>query len=293
MPFKSEAQRRFMYAAEARGEVPKGTAAKWQEETGKKKLPEKKAAYAAGLHDALDKVAARRKGMTGEERENRAYAGAGIGFAGGTASAATIGTAAARGLVETVQPSDIHLSDAMTKTLKRDMGVPDVKHEWLKNWRHSHYELGGGVARAPRRGGEFMAHELGHAASDKSKIWHTLNVTGRSLGPIVGMAGGGAMALAGDRGSTATRVAPLVTAAGWAPTLIDEGVASVRAYRGLKKMKKVNPQALKKARNNLIKAFGTYGSVAAATTLPVALISAYRWKKPEGAPDKGKKGPRS
>lgn len=41
MPFKSEAQRRFMYAAEARGEVPKGTAKRWAKETPKlKALPE-------------------------------------------------------------------------------------------------------------------------------------------------------------------------------------------------------------------------------------------------------------
>ena len=45
MPFKSKAQRRFFYAAEARGELPKGTAARWEEETPKgKKLPEKVAA---------------------------------------------------------------------------------------------------------------------------------------------------------------------------------------------------------------------------------------------------------
>lgn len=39
MPFKSEKQRRFLFAAEARGEVPKGTAKRWQEETPKGKLP--------------------------------------------------------------------------------------------------------------------------------------------------------------------------------------------------------------------------------------------------------------
>lgn len=41
MPFKSEAQRKFMYAAQARGELPEGTAEKWSKETPKgKKLPE-------------------------------------------------------------------------------------------------------------------------------------------------------------------------------------------------------------------------------------------------------------
>ena len=40
MPFKSEAQRRFMFAAEARGEVPKGTASRWARHTKDKDLPE-------------------------------------------------------------------------------------------------------------------------------------------------------------------------------------------------------------------------------------------------------------
>lgn len=40
MPFKSEAQRRFMYAAEARGDVAKGTAARWAKHTKDKDLPE-------------------------------------------------------------------------------------------------------------------------------------------------------------------------------------------------------------------------------------------------------------
>jgi hypothetical protein len=40
MPFKSEAQRRWMYAAESRGEVPKGTSKTWEKHTKKKVLPE-------------------------------------------------------------------------------------------------------------------------------------------------------------------------------------------------------------------------------------------------------------
>ena len=41
MPFRSERQRRFMHAAEARGELPEGTAEKWSAETPKgKKLPD-------------------------------------------------------------------------------------------------------------------------------------------------------------------------------------------------------------------------------------------------------------
>ena len=43
MPFKSKAQRKFMYVAEARGNVPKGTAKRWERDTPKgKKLPARK-----------------------------------------------------------------------------------------------------------------------------------------------------------------------------------------------------------------------------------------------------------
>jgi len=40
MPFKSRAQQRYMFAAEERGEIKKGTAEKWAKETPNiKKLP--------------------------------------------------------------------------------------------------------------------------------------------------------------------------------------------------------------------------------------------------------------
>lgn len=43
MPFKSKAQQRWMFAAEKRGEVPKGTAKKWARHTPNlRDLPEKK-----------------------------------------------------------------------------------------------------------------------------------------------------------------------------------------------------------------------------------------------------------
>lgn len=41
MPFRSEAQRRKMYSLEEQGKLPKGTAARWEKETGDKKLPER------------------------------------------------------------------------------------------------------------------------------------------------------------------------------------------------------------------------------------------------------------
>jgi hypothetical protein len=43
MPFQSKAQQRFMFAAEERGDVPKGTAERWAHHTKSiKSLPEYK-----------------------------------------------------------------------------------------------------------------------------------------------------------------------------------------------------------------------------------------------------------
>ncbi len=55
MPFKSKAQQRWMYSAEQRGELPKGTAKKWSDHTPAiKKLPERvKKAYDTGVLYAL------------------------------------------------------------------------------------------------------------------------------------------------------------------------------------------------------------------------------------------------
>lgn len=51
MPFKSRAQQRFMFAAEARGELPKGIARRWAHHTKNiKKLPEHvKKAFVTGF----------------------------------------------------------------------------------------------------------------------------------------------------------------------------------------------------------------------------------------------------
>ena len=41
MPYRSKSQERLFFAKEARGELPKGTAKKWADETpSQKKLPE-------------------------------------------------------------------------------------------------------------------------------------------------------------------------------------------------------------------------------------------------------------
>lgn len=50
MPFKSQQQRKFMFAAEKRGEVSRGTAERWAAHTPNiKKLPKKVSRLAKGL----------------------------------------------------------------------------------------------------------------------------------------------------------------------------------------------------------------------------------------------------
>lgn len=45
MPFKSEAQRKYMNAAAARGEIPKATVNEFNQASKGKKLPEKKSRF--------------------------------------------------------------------------------------------------------------------------------------------------------------------------------------------------------------------------------------------------------
>ena len=48
MPFKSKAQQKWMFAAEARGEIKKGTARRWAKHTSNiKSLPKKKKRYSS------------------------------------------------------------------------------------------------------------------------------------------------------------------------------------------------------------------------------------------------------
>jgi len=60
MPFKSQAQRRFFYAAANRGDVPESVVRRWEKETPKgKKLPEHvktAAAFVVGIKEALLKL---------------------------------------------------------------------------------------------------------------------------------------------------------------------------------------------------------------------------------------------
>jgi hypothetical protein len=336
MPFKSQAQRRFFYAAAARGDMPRATVRRWETETPKgRKLPEKvmrkradtpleeaiearedtsrvslralakirdpeerkryladmsaknhrlamtrpkTASFDIGIVAALEKVAARSE--ADEEKRGRAW----IGGIGGAAAAPLAGAAAYpinKALMSSVKtrrtPS---LNPAEVEKLKGHLKVPKASVHEAKKWEQSMAMGGGrGQAHAPKHSPEFLAHELGHLNLRRNKVRGGLLTAGRVLGGSVGSAAGGAMAAGGEEGSKTVKLAPAVAAAGQMPTLADEAVSSIRGYKALKKTKAMNPAQLKAARRNLAKAFGTYGAAAALSTLPVAALSAMRWKK--------------
>lgn len=183
--------------------------------------------------------------------------------------------------MKTIKPSDVHLGDAMIARLKRNMGV-SAPHEIGKGVGDAKvvYDVvtGQGIKiTAPRN--EFMAHELGHLVNLKNKTLRRGIVAGRALGPLAGIGTGIAMLGAGDRGDWKTRLAPAVAGLGFVPLLADEAAASVHGYKALQGLGTVSKPALRKARNNMIKAFGTYGVTAAAALAPLAYVSARRWRR--------------
>jgi hypothetical protein len=136
-----------------------------------------------------------------------------------------------------------------------------------------------GSANAPlSHSPEFLAHELGHASlRDPSKSGRLVRTMAkmRGIAPL-GIAAGSAMAMSDDPTSMTAQLAPAAAAAGWAPALMDEGMASARGMKAIRGLGKYSPEAMKLMRGNLMKAFGTYGSVAAASTLPLAAITQWR-----------------
>lgn len=78
MPFKSKAQQRFMFAAQARGDLPKGTAERWAKETPNiKKLPERKK-KAADLVDVILQKMSEDKGQNKIDETMTIYGKQGI-----------------------------------------------------------------------------------------------------------------------------------------------------------------------------------------------------------------------
>lgn len=136
----------------------------------------------------------------------------------------------------------------------------------------------GGIFANRRRMPEIIAHELGHAAGhDPKRTPKILRALFRAprlvalAAPVVG----GVMA-AQDPDSVTAKLAPVGALAMNAPLLADEAAASLRGYKAVKNLGTYGPKTLKLMRNNMLRAFGTYGAAAAAATLPVALIAAIR-----------------
>jgi hypothetical protein len=129
-----------------------------------------------------------------------------------------------------------------------------------------------GKILASPHGQEFLAHELGHASMGRVRA-----AIGKLRIPLAGAGLLGGLAALGSDDNRVSKVAPWITAAGYAPTLGEEALASIKGYRGMKSLG-ASPEVLRAARSNLTKAFGTYGAIAAGTTLPIAVAAYLRGK---------------
>lgn len=123
------------------------------------------------------------------------------------------------------------------------------------------------------------AHELGHAVSaKKNKILSGVQGFARK-GAVQGASviASALMAVAPDDAeSLVVSAAPAVPALVQAPILAEEALASLRGYKAIKGIGIKDAKVLKKARGNLIKAFGTYLVGAGIMVAPSAGAVAYR-----------------
>ena len=87
------------------------------------------------------------------------------------------------------------------------------------------------------------------------------------------------MAALADPDSAVSKAAPIVGAAGIAPILLDEGYASLKGYGTMKRMGTYSKPALKSARRQLLKAFGTYGLATALPAVAAPLAIRYARKR--------------
>lgn len=141
----------------------------------------------------------------------------------------------------------------------------------------------GGIL-AGKAGPEILAHEMGHASAyGKGGLnrLHRILQKSRNPGNFAALLAAGAAA-GGDTEGAAVKYAPLVGAAGASITPLEEGIASLRGWKGLKATGKYSPEAMKAMRSTLLRAGGSYAAPAAAMASIPALISAYRRRNIEG-----------
>jgi len=114
-----------------------------------------------------------------------------------------------------------------------------------------------GHIMAPMKAGpHFTAHEFGHAMFGNSTLGKLIHIA-RTPGALVGNIAGLTAATAADPDSTASKLSPLMAAAGVAPILGEEAAASINAIKAMKRTG-FSPQQLSMGKKQLGRAFGTY-----------------------------------
>ena len=139
-----------------------------------------------------------------------------------------------------------------------------------------------------REGSSVIAHELGHAKNREGKILGKLQ-RARSAGNFASLAAN--LAAPHVTNPKLRKAMPYIAAAGQAPTLIDEGAASLRGRGALKRTGA--PKAVRKAyRKKVVKGFSSYAKgavVATATTKFNSLTQAEKEQAARAVKDKAGK----
>lgn len=257
---------------------------------------------------ALQKEAARN--LAKEDEEAKELAGAAITAAGIMGTAGSLGANIGLGLsaMKGATPGSLPVEavaekmgieaplvvEADTYAYARGSQVDDRAVGLLKAEGYSTQQIekarrAGVILADTTRGPEFVAHELGHAANvKKNKVLSALSHRALYRPGLSAVVGGLMAVLPEDADSAVVKAAPLVPLVAQAPTLADEALASLRGFKGIKQLGQYSPQVLKKAKGNLMKAFGTYLAIAGVTTTPVAAASAYRTWGPGSGGKKSK-----
>lgn len=182
------------------------------------------------------------------------------------------------------------LTDSETKSLADKIKMPrpyQIRNDMpdLAGARYMPSASGDMIHLGKQTPPHILAHELGHATHNRTAFEMAGSVLGRNpLLPIATTVAGGMMAYKGKKGGLARKLAIPVALSGAAPTLYQEGMASVRGMSALKSVKQFAPEQYGEMKHKLMSAWGTYAlPLAAATAGPVAGVLAYRkyrdWKE--------------
>jgi hypothetical protein len=165
-----------------------------------------------------------------------------------------------------------------TRHLKSEMGVGKTRVNLNADRRNAfflpkdvptprHFPISGRAnsVTSPARS-SVIAHELGHASNKKGKIMGKLQAARIAQNPSKGVADTLAKMAPHTR---AGRAASKLTAAGHVPTLVEEAAATVKGYRGLKRVGA--PKSVRRAYvKNTAKGYGSYVASAVSDTRATA-----------------------